>query len=347
MKIQICTFAAALSLLICSATAFAQEASQSQPRRERPPRQMVDIKDPMVHDPVLIKEGSRYYLFATGNGINVLSSEDLKTWKVEPSVFSEGPQWAVDLIPGFRRHIWAPDIIFYNNRYHVFYSCSAFAKNTSAIGHASTQTLDASSPDYGWTDHGKVLQSVPFRDNWNAIDANIILDEEGTPWMNFGSFWGGLKMVKLTPELQVAEPEEWASLSRRPRSFELSDNNPGDGAVEAPFIYKKGGYYYLFVSFDYCCRGEKSNYKIAVGRSKDVKGPYLDKEGRSMDLGGGTILLEGNDQWAGVGHCGVHRIDDKDYLVAHAYIRAENGASKLVLRTLSWDNEGWPVVDPE
>ncbi len=347
MKILTLTLLAAFSLCVWPSVALAQDSVQTPPRRERPPRQMVDIKDPMVHDPVLIKEGSRYYLFATGNGINVLSSEDLKTWKVEPSVFSEGPQWAVDLIPGFRRHIWAPDVIYFKGRYHVFYSCSAFAKNTSAIGHASTLTLDAASPDYGWTDHGMVLQSVPFRDNWNAIDANIIVDDEGTPWMNFGSFWGGIKMVKLNEDLKIAEPQEWVTLSRRPRSFDLSDDNPGDGAVEAPFIYKRGDYYYLFVSFDYCCRGEHSTYKIAVGRSRDVKGPYLDKEGIRMDQNGGTTLLEGHEEWAGVGHCGVHRIDEKDYMVAHAYIRAENGTSKLILRTLSWDEEGWPVVDPE
>ncbi len=351
------TLMTSLFVIMCYAPVLAQQPqsqtppqgqSQSPQQRQRPPRQMVDIKNPGAHDPVLIKEGSRYYLFATGRGIDILSSDDLITWKVEPSVFSSGPQWAVDLIPGFRGHIWAPDVIFHNGRYHVFYSCSAFAKNTSAIGHASTASLDPSNANYGWTDHGKVLQSVPFRDNWNAIDANIIVDEEGTPWMNFGSFWGGIKMVKLTPDLmQVAQPEEWCSLSRRPRTFDLSDANPGDGAVEAPFIYRKGEYYYLFVSFDYCCRGNKSDYKIAIGRSKDVKGPYLDKEGKQMDQNGGTILLEGGDLWAGVGHCGVHQIDNKDYLVAHAYIKAENGASKLIIRTLSWDAAGWPVVDPE
>lgn len=326
-------------------TISAQEIKR--PTKERKSKPTTNIQNPMTHDPVLIKEGSRYYLFATGMGISVLSSEDLKTWRVEPSVFDKAPQWAVDIIPGFRGHIWAPDIYFYNNRYHILYSCSAFGKNTSAIGHASTATLDPNSPDYGWTDHGKVLQSVPFRDDWNAIDPNLIIDEEGTPWMNFGSFWGGIKLVKLTKDLQIAEPEEWYSISRRPRDFELNGTSAGNGAVEAPFIYRKGDYYYLFVSFDYCCRGNDSNYKIVVGRSKELKGPYLDKEGHRMDRNGGSVLLQGDDKWAGVGHCGVHDIDGKDYLVAHAYIKADNGASHLVVRTLSWDNENWPVVNPE
>ena len=314
--------------------------------KDRPPRrQMQNIQNPMAHDPVLIKEGKRYYLFTTGMGISVLSSEDLISWRREPSVFKKAPQWAVEKIPGFRGHIWAPDILFHNGRYHVFYSCSAFAKNTSAIGHASTKSLDPSNTDYGWTDHGMIIESHPNRDNWNAIDANVIIDEAGTPWMNFGSFWDGIKMVRLTPELTIAEPQEWYSLSRRPRTFNLSNTNPGDGAVEAPFIYKKGKYYYLFVSFDYCCRGNESNYKVAVGRSEKVSGPYLDKDGKRMDQGGGSIVLQGNDEWAGVGHCGVHEIDGKDYLVAHAYIKAENGASRLIVRTLSWDENGWPLIE--
>lgn len=100
----------------------------------------------------------------------------------------------------------------------------------------------------------------------------------------------------------VAQPEEWYSLSRRKRTFELDDKNPGDGAVEAPFIMKHGDYYYLFVSFDYCCRGEKSDYKVVVGRSKTVTGPYLDKEGMPMDKGGGSLVIEGNKDFAGIGH---------------------------------------------
>ena len=336
---------------------FAQKAKASTPNNQnieqhttthrRPASRTVgtEFRNPMVHDPVMIKEGNRYYLFTTGNGVNVLSSSDIETWRVEPSIFEQGPQWAIDLIPGFNRHIWAPDVIFYEGRYHVFYSCSAFGKNTSAIGHASTPTLDSKAANYEWIDHGMVLQSIPFRDMWNAIDPNIIIDGEGTPWMDFGSFWDGIKMVRLKKDLSgLAQPEEWVSLCRREREFNLDDSNPGNGAVEAPFIYKKGEYYYLFVSFDYCCRGKNSDYKIAIGRSKDIKGPYLDRKGERMDKGGGTILLKGNNQYAGVGHNAVVKIDGKETLVAHAYPVEDDAPSKLILRTIEWDVEGWPNV---
>ena len=300
----------------------------------------------MVHDPVMIKQGDTYYLFCTGRGVTVMSSKDLKEWKKESPVFSKAPEWAVEMVPGFRGHIWAPDIIFHQGKYHLFYSCSAFGKNTSAIGHATTPTLDSSDPSFKWTDHGMILQSVPGRDSWNAIDPNIIIDDHGTPWMNFGSFWDGIKMVRLTKDMSAIEnPEEWYSICRRNyRPVRDNYTEANDNSVEAPFIMRHGDYYYLLVSFDFCCRGAKSDYKIAVGRSKSVTGPYLDKEGKSLSAGGGTVILQGNQQWAGVGHCAAYRFDGKDYLIAHGYYMPEEGVSKLVLREIHWDENDWPVV---
>lgn len=301
---------------------------------------------PMVHDPVMIKQGDTYYLFCTGRGVTVMSSKDLKEWKKESPVFSKAPEWAVEMVPGFRGPIWAPDIIFHQGKYHLFYSCSAFGKNTSAIGHATTPTLDSSDPSFKWTDHGMILQSVPGRDSWNAIDPNIIIDDHGTSWMNFGSFWDGIKMVRLTKDMSAIEnPEEWYSICRRNyRPVRDNYTEANDNSVEAPFIMRHGGYYYLLVSFDFCCRGAKSDYKIAVGRSKSVTGPYLDKEGKSLSAGGGTVILQGNQQWAGVGHCAAYRFDGKDYLIAHGYYMPEEGVSKLVLREIHWDENDWPVV---
>ena len=309
------------------------------------PSREIPIEQVMTHDPVLARQGDRFYLFATGEGVSVMSSSDLKTWKFEKPVFEEAPQWAVDAIKGYHGHTWAPDIIYHNGLYHLFYSCSAFAKNTSAIGHATNPTLDPSDARFKWTDQGKIIQSVPNRDMWNAIDPNIIIDEAGTPWMSFGSFWDGIKMVRLTDDLaRVAQPEEWYSLSRRERSFELDDKDPGDGAVEAPFIMKYGDYYYLFVSFDYCCRGMKSNYKVVVGRSKTVTGPYLDKDGKSMAQGGGSLVIQGNADYVGVGHNAAYHFDGKDYFICHAYSAKEDGAPKLIIREMTWTPDGWPIV---
>lgn len=333
-------FLLTVSLLAVTGLCMAQSGEQ------KTKGQVLSLSEVMTHDPVMAKQGNTYYLFATGMGISVMSSTDLTHWKIEEPVFEEAPQWAVDLIPGYKGHTWAPDVIYHNGLYHLFYSCSAFGKNTSAIGHATNPTLNPSDPAFKWTDHGKIIQSVPYRDMWNAIDPNIVIDESGIPWMTFGSFWDGIKLVKLTPDLmQVAQPEEWHSICRRERSFELDDADAGNGAVEAPFIFKHDGYYYLFVSFDYCCQGAKSTYKVVVGRSKTVTGPYLDKEGRSLAQGGGSLVVQGNKDWAGIGHNSAYHFDGKDYYISHAYSMAEDGMPKLIIREMTWTEDRWPVVD--
>jgi arabinan endo-1,5-alpha-L-arabinosidase len=303
-------------------------------------------QDIRVHDPVVMKAGDKYYLFCTGMGISVFSSSDLKSWQKEKPVFEAPPAWAVEAIPGFKGHIWAPDISVRDGVYYLYYSVSAFGKNTSCIGVATNPTLDPNDKNYKWTDHGKVIQSVPGRDLWNAIDPNLTYDGNQQPWLVFGSFWSGMKLVKMNADLkQVAQPEEWYTVSKRPRDFKVKDEDPGPAAVEAPFIFKRNDYYYLFVSFDFCCRGKDSTYKIVVGRSKDIKGPYLDQGGTPMNEGGGSLVLEGDDRWAGLGHNSAYTFDGIDYLIFHAYDSKDEGRPKLRIEKLKWDQDGWPVVD--
>ena len=303
-----------------------------------------------VHDPVLAQEGDYYYAFSTGPGITIYQSEDLEHWRWVGRAFEGEPDWARDVVPGFSGHLWAPDIFEKDGRYYLYYSVSAFGKNTSAIGVTVNETLDPASPDYRWIDQGMVLQSVPNRDHWNAIDPAIVEDEEGTPWMSFGSFWEGLKLVKLAPDLvSLAEPQVWYSLAKRPANCEgdpgTPDASPGEGAIEAPYIFRKDGWYYLFVSFDKCCRGLDSTYNIRVGRSRSVAGPYLDRGGKPMLEGGGTLVLAGDEDWVALGHNAAYSLGGRDYLVFHAYETADNAKQKLRILPMTWD-DGWPVVDP-
>ncbi|HTG67072.1 MAG TPA: arabinan endo-1,5-alpha-L-arabinosidase [Flavobacterium sp.] len=294
-----------------------------------------------VHDPVLIKEKDTYYLFCTGKGIKCYSSKDLKNWKSEPAVFSEKPAWTDKVVPNFENHIWAPDISFHNNLYYLYYSVSAFGKNTSAIGVATNVTLNPEDKNYKWTDHGIVVRSYPNRDEWNAIDPNLVIDENNIPWLSFGSFWDGIKMLKLNPDLKsIAEPQEWHTIAKR-RNTPLSG---ASSAIEAPFIFKKNGYYYLFTSWDLCCKGKESTYKVAVGRSKSVTGPYVDKEGNLLNQGGGTIVAKGSENYYGVGHNSAYTFDGKDYLFYHGYDAQQKGKPFLVVKELKWDENLWPIV---
>jgi len=298
-----------------------------------------------VHDPVMIKEGNTWYLFCTGMGISVWSSTDMKQWKSCKPVFDKAPAWAVEAVEGYKGHTWAPDISFHNGKYYLYYSVSAFGKNTSCIGVATNTTLDPADPAFKWIDHGKVIQSVPGRDMWNAIDPNLMVDDTGTPWLVFGSFWDGMKLAKLDQSFtKVAEPQEWHTVSARPRDYFTDEYNAGEGSVEAPFLFKKGKYYFLFVSFDFCCRGLESTYKVVVGRSENITGPYVDRDGRKMIYGAGTPVLTGNKDWPGVGHSATYTFDGIDYIIYHGYDASDHGRSKLLIDTLQWDKDGWPVV---
>lgn len=301
---------------------------------------------PITHDPVVAKQGDTYYLFCTGPGITSFTSKDLKTWTKAKRVFSESPKWAKKVAPGFNGHIWAPDITLHNGTYYLYYSISAFGKNTSAIGLVTNSTLNPEDENYKWEDQGIVIQSAPNRDLWNAIDPNLIFDEKGTPWLAFGSFWSGLKMVKLEDDLKtIAQPQEWYPIASRERSPNLPDTDAGDAALEGPFIFKKDDYYYQFLSWDYCCRGEESTYKLVVGRSKEVTGPYVDKEGRKLVDGGGSLVIEGNKNWYGVGHNSVFTFEGKDYTFMHGYDASDKGLPKLVVKKITWV-DGWPSVKP-
>ena len=299
-----------------------------------------------VHDPAMAKEGDTYYLYSTGPGVTFYSSKDRKKWVLRGRVFPAEPAWARSVASNFSGHIWAPDVAFHDGKYYLYYSVSGFGKNDSAIGVTVNQTLDPASADYKWEDRGIVLRSVAGRDLWNAIDSNVVVDGNGTPWMTFGSFWSGIKLVKLNASWTgLAEPEEWFSIAKRERSVLLDDKSAGPAEIEGPFLFKKGDYYYLFVSTGLCCRGKNSTYRIMVGRSKDVTGPYLDRDGRDMAAGGGSPLMAENNKWAGWGGNSVYTFDGNDYIVCHAYEAADNNFHRLKIVKITWDAMQWPTVD--
>lgn len=296
-----------------------------------------------VHDPVVIKHGDTYYLFSTGGRpgqgvIPIRTSKDLRRWSLSGYVFEKLPDWAVQEIPK-ARGAWAPDISYFNGKYHLYYSVSTFGSRNSAIGLATNHTLDPQSPDYKWVDEGMVLRSWEDRDDWNAIDPNLVTESRDRIWLCWGSFWGGIKMRRVDPATGKLSQTDLTmySLASRPRE------KPINGSVEAPFIIRRDDYWYLFVSFDFCCRGAKSTYHIVVGRSKSVTGPYLDKTGKPMTEGGGSVVLGATTpNWRGPGHNAVLREPGADYLVFHAY-HGQTGRPRLHISTMVWEH-GWPRV---
>jgi arabinan endo-1,5-alpha-L-arabinosidase len=303
-----------------------------------------------THDPSIIKDGSSWYLFGTATEpkrdgeLPVRCSQDLHRWSRCGYVLPGIPQWIQKESPE-TKELWAPDISYFDGQYHVYYAFSAFGRNTSGIALLTNKTLDAKDPQFHWVDRGLVLQSK-VGDDFNAIDPNLVLDESGQAWLAFGSFWNGIKMRKLdrkTGKLSTEDTRLYSLASReRPDNAAPAPLGlpPNWQAIEAPFIVEHGAYYYLFVSFDLCCRGTRSTYKTMVGRSRTVTGPYVDKNGKSMMEGGGSPLLIGNKRWLGPGGESVLMQKDADIIVFHAY-DATTGHPFLQISTIAW-NDGWP-----
>lgn len=328
--------------LILGAAASVAIPSMARLQDATPPLSSLDLTGVIrpIHDPVIIKAPDAYYLFCTGRGILIRKSIDLINWEIgySTSVFSRPPAWAREKIPN-QNDIWAPDISYFNDRYHLYYAVSSFGSNKSVIGLATNTTLNAKENSYQWVDEGLVIESTGT-ENYNCIDPNLIIDAEGVPWLAFGSFWSGIKMRRLdyTTGKLSEEDTNLYSLSRRFVNY---------GSVEAPFIIYREGYYYLFVSFDFCCQGVDSTYHVMVGRSEAITGPYVDKTERDMMRGGGSPVTTPTERWRGPGHNAILRDGDVDYIIYHAYDAERQGAPTLRIDRLSWDAEGWPFISAQ
>ncbi|CAM3347012.1 arabinan endo-1,5-alpha-L-arabinosidase [Kibdelosporangium persicum] len=279
-----------------------------------------------VHDPTVVKRSTGGYLVAhTGDNIPLKTSTDRIAFRNAGVVFPNGAPWTTTYTGG-SRNLWAPDISYRNGQYWLYYSASTFGSNRSAIFLATSPSGDSGT----WTDRGLVIESRTS-DNFNAIDPNLIVDDQGRWWLSFGSFWSGIKLVALN-----------SSTGKRADSTIRSIAGRNGGAIEAPVIVKRGSYYYQYVSFDYCCRGASSTYRVMVGRSTSVTGPYHDRNGTAMTSGGGTEILAGHGSVHGPGHQAVIADSDSDILVYHYY--ANNGAALLGINLLAYDSAGWPYV---
>lgn len=297
--------------------------------------------DITVHDPALVvgAEGEPWYVFSTGdikigNGAPQIrrSVDEGATWESIGTVWDKDtrPSWAYEKVP-LAGNFWAPEVVEHEGTWYLYYSVSTFGSNSSAIGLATNSTLDPDDPAYAWVDQGEVWSSAPG-DNYNAIDPGVITDAEGTGWMAFGSFWGGIQLLEL--EWPSGKPVAGAE------PVVIADRGTPPNAIEAPYLVEREGWYYLFVSRDSCCSGVASTYNMAVGRSKDITGPYLGPDGMDMAADGGLSLLSTTGDLIGPGGQSV----SDGVLAFHYYDGANDGIPTLALRELAWDDEGWPVA---
>ena len=295
-----------------------------------------------VHDPSMAREGGTYYLFSTGdpagqigNGnIQLRTSRGLRTWAFQGTVFSQQPGWitaALGKIP----NLWAPDISYFAGQWHLYYAGSSFGSSNSVIGLATAPTLDPASPRYHWTDQGQVFRSSSG-DGFNAIDPSLVSTPSGEKWLVFGSFWSGIKLLRLDPA--TGKPA-----GTPPAVYSLAQQ-PAPDPLEGAGITFHDGYYYLFASLGFCCRGLTSTYRIIVGRSRAVTGPYLDPAGAPMMNAGGMEVQGTDEGMIGPGSESVFTAGGRSYLVYHYYDAFHNGDPWVQVRPLAWTAGGWPVT---
>ena len=281
------------------------------------------------HDPSMIRTPAGYVLFSTHNGVETRTSPDRVRFTRTTAAIPGGAAWAGPYTGGDPNAIWAPDVSFHDGTYWLYYSVSTFGSNRSAIGLATSPTGQPGS----FTDRGLVYESRPG-DDFNAIDPSLLVDFEGRWWLVFGSFWSGIKLIRIDPAtgMQSSVDRTRYSLASRP-----------DTQIEGPTIVAQDGFYYLFVSVGLCCRGLDSTYRILVGRATSPTGPYLDRSGQNMLAGGGTELLASHGRVVGPGGASVMSDVDGDYLVYHYYDGAAGGAVRLGLNRITWQ-DGWPTL---
>lgn len=302
----------AISLALCLSAGFAQSLN---------PTGSIN-----AHDPVLIKEGNTYYLYHTGTRVPTKTSPNLVNWSNAGSALASVPAWHASTVPDNRSgDLWAPDISYSNGTYWLYYSVSSLGSQTSAIGLATRSSLSSGS----WQDQGMVITSSTYPADENAIDPNIIADTQGNVWMNWGSWWNGIHIVQLNP--QTGKPAAGV------QPVHIAGRN-GAG-IEGSFIIHARGHYHLFTSWDRCCAGANSTYNMRYGRSSNVTGPYVDKAGRPLASGGGTLLSDGTPYPGG--HNSVFEENGNYYLVYHSY----TPGNTLQIRRLFFDSQGWPTLD--
>lgn len=276
------------------------------------------VGQPYIHDPSTIAEcEGKYYTFGTGGG--GLISEDGWTWHGG----AERPGGGA-----------APDVLKIGDRYLVIYGATGGGLGGGHNGRILTmwnKTLDPKSPDFKYTTAQEVAASDGLED-CDAIDPSLLLDPTtGRLWVSYGTYFGTIRLIELDPKT----------------GKRVEGNEAMDIAIdcEATDLIYRDGWYYLLGTHGTCCDGVNSTYNIVVGRSRSVKGPYLDNVGRDMFHGGGRMVIAAGDRVCGPGHFG-RTVIDEGIEVMSCHFEADferSGRSVLGIRPLLWKN-GWPVA---
>lgn len=286
-------------------------------------------------DPTVIRTEEGFYLYATQTNsywIPIYFSKDLVNWEFKRSAFRNATKPKPDVLPGGGA-FWAPEIRYINGKYVLYFSWAKWGDGS--ISYTAVATSD--SPVGDFLNAKPLLITDDFGSN--CID-QFYYEEDGKKYMFVGSF-NGIYVTELT--------DDGLSVKRDADGKLVLKKQVCGRAFEGTNIYKKGKYYYLFASINNCCDGINSRYKVVVGRSEKLLGPYVDGKGKDMLDNSGELVLEGDGEtFFGPGHNSIIIPDDAgtDWMIYHSYVK-ENGAvgGRLgMLDRIVWSADGWPTI---
>ncbi|KAI0123368.1 glycoside hydrolase, family 43 [Xylariales sp. AK1849] len=290
-----------------------------------------------AHDPSVVQRSSDgvYFRFNTGSLIGIWKANALEgPWTYQGAAIPAGS--SIDLAGN--DDLWAPDVQLVGSTYIMYYAVSTFGSQSSAIGYATSTTMEYGS----WTDHGATGISSTSAKNYNAIDPNLIA-VGSSYYLNFGSFWGDIYQAPLNS----------AATGAASSSYQIAYQPSGSHAVEGAYMYYHSGYYYLFWSEGICCGYDTSlpatgaEYKIRVCRSTSATGGFVDSSGTSCTNGGGTTVLASHGTVYGPGGQGIFSDSTHGTVLYYHYADTSVGlADSQYLfgwNVINWSS-GWPTV---
>lgn len=276
------------------------------------------VNNVSVHDPSIIKDEKTgtYYIF--GSHMAWAKSKDLVNWttfenninKNYKTIFQTPATWAAKGGTSYdvSGNLWAPDVIWNEamgkwcmymsvNGDHWYSSIVLLTADSldgdwtyvgPVVYSGFTNATEAAQTDYGKAagtfDAAAVTRYNQNRNGnhtygMNAIDPCVTYDDEGNLWMTYGSWFGGIYMLRLDESTGLRDYDyAYKTIDNESdiyQGLKIAGGNHVSG--EASYIEKIGDYYYLFMSYG----GLTANggYNMRVFRSEEITGPYKDYSG--------------------------------------------------------------------
>lgn len=289
----------------------------------------IDAPDPCIID----GEDGYFYMLGTGKleSRTMYRSTNLIDWEEADRPFTDNA--IADCYADLNLtsvNFWAPEIVKIGEKYNLY--CSSKA-NPMLV-------FQSDHPNFGYEYKGKIITKSQGLANDN-IDACVRYDLDGTLWMFWGSTYGIYRQKLTADGLTLDANDTKVHVAGKL----LSQDSSRATVFEGAYLYRKKGYWYLFVSAG---AYTGSTYCLKVGRSATLTGTFVDKDGNDMVEGNATTILSSasGDALYGPGHNGQIITDrnNRTYMLYHSHYTGASSTSQryICLQELFWDADGWP-----